>query len=521
MPLTFLCKTCGADNQAQAAFCRSCGSPLQEIGPDANTGQLATNVIVKQRYRILKRIGRGGMGAVYKAEDAQLGHRLVALKEMRQSGMTAEEVQRATDAFRQEATMLARLQHPNLPSIFDHFEEDGRWYLVMSFLEGESLADYLSQKLQNKLSVNEVLQIAIQLCTVLGYLHQQQPASIIFRDLKPANIMHTLDGHIYLIDFGIARHFKPDQVRDTAYYASAGYAPPEQYGQAQTTPRSDLYSLGVVLHQMLSGHNPSTTPFRLPSLLAQSPLIPGQLATLISQMLDPDPQKRPANVLVVRQILQDLVSAPTRVPPPPPPTPTLAARRPPPPPPGYIPPVGAERSPQVLQPGYQLPAGNPTSYPPVFPARPPRRKAGWIILSVCIVGIVIVAGGWIFSIVLSHGGPSYPHLASSYQGMMQNTTIGGSTTFTLTIIQDQQLISGRETLSPGLLVGSGPLSGTVGTDNSIHFTVTSDDGSNAVTTFTGTVSQNTLSGTYSVSATYPGLGSQTQTGTWEASATTT
>ena len=105
---------------------------------------------------------------------------------------------------------------------------------------------------------------------------------------------------------------------------------------------------------------------------------------------------------------------------------------------------------------------------------------------------------------------------------MQNTTVGESTTFTLTLLQDQQLISGRETLSPGLLVGSGPFSGTVGTDNSIHFTVTADDGSNAVTTFTGSItSQNTLSGTYSARATYPGLGSQTQTGTWEASATST
>lgn len=317
-----------------------------------------------------------------------------------------------------------------------------------------------------------------------------------------------------------ARHFKPGQDRDTASYASAGYAPPEQYGQAQTTPRSDIYSLGVVLHQMLSGHNPSTTPFRLPSLLSQSPPIPRQLATLIAQMLEPDPNKRPADVLAVRQIRQDLVSALTLVPPPP----ALAARRPPPPPPVYIPPMKASRSPQVLQPGYQfhLSAGNPTFSPPGLPAHPPRKKAGWIILSVCIVGIIIVGGGWIFSIVLAHGSLAYPHLASSYQGIVQNTTAGESSLFTLTIVQDQQAISGREQVGPGLLAGSGPFTGTVGTDNSIHFTVNADDGSNAVTTFTGSItSQNTLSGTYTTHFSYPGLGNQTQTGTWEASASTT
>lgn len=210
----------------------------------AQTGQLAANVLVRQRYRIIELVGSGGMGAVYKAEDIQLGNRLVALKEMRQSGMNAQELQQAADAFRQEATMLAHLQHPNLPSIFDHFEEHGRWYLVMSFLEGESLKDYLRHQQNGRLPLHEVLQIGIQLCTVLGYLHQQRPAPIIFRDLKPANIIRTSDGHIYLIDFGIARHFKPGQSKDTAHYASAGYAPPEQYGQAQTTPRSDIYSLG-------------------------------------------------------------------------------------------------------------------------------------------------------------------------------------------------------------------------------------------------------------------------------------
>src|SRR5579885_2886891 len=179
-----VCTSCGASNQPQATICQSCGSSLQNGQPTAmyhpRTGQVVANVVLKQRYRVIAPVGSGGMGAVYKAEDIRLGNRLVALKEMRQSGMNAQELKKAVDAFKQEATILARLQHPNLPSIFDHFEEHGRWYLVMSFLEGEPLKDYLSRKKDGKLSLDETVRIGIQLCTVLGYLHQQQPAPIVF-----------------------------------------------------------------------------------------------------------------------------------------------------------------------------------------------------------------------------------------------------------------------------------------------------------------------------------------------------
>jgi len=508
---SFVCASCGASNQPQATRCQSCGSSLQNGQPTAmyhpKTGQVVANVVLKQRYRVIAPVGSGGMGAVYKAEDIQLGHRLVALKEMRQSGIDAHQLPQAVAAFRKEATMLARLQHPNLPSIFDHFEENGRWYLVMSFLEGETLQDYLNRK-GGKLPLDEALHIGMQLCTVLGYLHQQRPAPIIFRDLKPANIMRTADGHIYLIDFGIARHFNPEQTKDTAYYASMGYAPPEQYGLTQTTPRSDIYSLGVVLHQMLSGRNPSLSPFHFPSLLSLSPALPVSLATLVSHMLDPDPQKRPANVQTVRQVLQDLLSAQTQVPPPPP-----AAR--------ILPTVAAGR-PQVYAPGYQptAAAAHPTFYPPA-PAAPRSRKAATrLLLLVSIGGIIFLGSGLIFFIALSHNGPlstngpSYPHLASSYHGSLQTAT-GTSAALFLTFTQNQQQISGRMTLSSGQITGGGALTGTVGTDNSLRFTVTSDDGLTTID-MSGTISpQNTLSGTYS--SHYTLQSTLDQTGTWQAS----
>lgn len=311
LPSTLFCDRCGAANQGQAAYCRFCGHALYDNQPamyHSATGRLLAGVLLRQRFRIIAPLGTGGMGAVYQAEDTQLGNRQIAIKEMSQSGLSPREQQEAADAFRQEAVMLARLQHPNLPSIFDHFEENGRWYLVMSFIEGETFEDYLNRSLRGRLPVEEVIHIGITLCTVLGYLHNQQPA-IIFRDLKLANIMRTPEEDLYLIDFGIARHFKPGQSKDTAYYGSMGYAPPEQYGKAQTTPRSDIYSLGAILHQLLSGHDPASTPFRFPALSLLVPTVPADLARLVSRMLDIDEEQRPASVLQVKQELQALLSS--------------------------------------------------------------------------------------------------------------------------------------------------------------------------------------------------------------------
>ena len=312
MPTSILCSFCGATNSLQATFCRACGCTLQEnVAPtvfNMETGQLLPNVLLKQRYRIVRLVGQGGMGAVYEAEDTQLGQRKVALKEMRQSGLNTQEISKAANAFRQEALLLACLQNPHLPNIYDHFGECGRWYLVMSFIHGETLDAYLKKAPSGKLPLQETLQIGMQLCTVLGYLHAQQPP-IIFRDLKPSNIMRTSDGHIYLIDFGIARLFKPGQAKDTSVYGSMGYASPEQYGKAQTTPQSDIYSLGAVLYHLLSAYHPASTPFRLPPLQMLSQELPTELVKLIEQMLHLDENKRPTSMSVVKLRLQSIAAA--------------------------------------------------------------------------------------------------------------------------------------------------------------------------------------------------------------------
>ncbi|HXZ05780.1 MAG TPA: serine/threonine-protein kinase, partial [Ktedonobacteraceae bacterium] len=284
----FFCDSCGAANRPQAVFCYACGQPLQAQGGKGSgqtTGLLVFNHLLKQRYRIISQVGKGGFGAVYKAADLQFGNRQVAIKEMSQSSLSQQELIEATEAFKREALLLAGLTHPNLPRIYEQFTDTGRWYLVMDFIEGETLEDHLDKIKGGKFPVEQVLEIGIQLCTVLEYLHMRQPP-IIFRDLKPANVMLTIHGHIYLIDFGIARHFKPGQAKDTTALGSTGYAAPEQYGKAQTTPSADIYALGVTLHQLLSGNDPADTPFQFASLqLSGHPTLSG-LETLIVQMIE-------------------------------------------------------------------------------------------------------------------------------------------------------------------------------------------------------------------------------------------
>ncbi|HVB25723.1 MAG TPA: serine/threonine-protein kinase [Ktedonobacteraceae bacterium] len=293
------CDICGTDNRANAKYCKCCGNELPLLLP--------LNHLLKQHYRIIGMLGKGNFGKVYKAEDTLLSNRPVAVKEMNQDGLSKHKLAEAINDFKREAHLLARLPHPNLPSIYEHFEEAKRWYLVMDYINGETLEMYLDKTNQKRLPEKEVINIGIQLCTVLAYLHTQ-PQPIIFRDLKPANIMRTSDGHLYLIDFGIARHFKPGQAKDTVALGSPGYAAPEQYGKVQTTSRSDIYSLGAVLHHLLSGKDPSTTPFQFPSLKSLVPSISPELDIYIKQMLDMDINNRPASMADIKKKLESIAS---------------------------------------------------------------------------------------------------------------------------------------------------------------------------------------------------------------------
>src|SRR6202140_1885297 len=310
------CSECGAQNVPGAKFCVTCGHVMDIPGADApqstvnspGTGLLPQDSLLNKRYRILKLAGTGGMGAVYKAEDTRFGDRPVAIKEMRQSSLNPQELGVATEQFKVEGNMLARLQPPSLPRIYEHFLEGNRWYLVMDFIEGETLDERLRRTPGRKLPPPEALDIGIQLCKVLDYLHKLQP-SVVFRALKPSNVMLTPEGHLYLIDFGIARIFKPGQAKDTKAYGSIGYSAPEQFDREQTTAQADIYSLGITLHEMLSGNIPSLTPFHLPLLSFPGQPALERLAALIRQMIELDKNKRPASMERVRQELKSIREA--------------------------------------------------------------------------------------------------------------------------------------------------------------------------------------------------------------------
>jgi len=277
-------------------------------------GELHLNTQFRNRYFIMSQVGAGGFGSVYKARDIQNGDRLVAIKEVSLLGLHPQAMIEATAAFQREVSVLSHLDHPNLPRLYEYFQDPGHWYLVMDYIAGETLEEYQSKAPNRRLLLSEVLDIGLQLCRVLDYLHAQQPP-IIFRDLKPANIMRTPTEQLYLIDFGIARYFKPGQTRDTVALGSPGYAAPEQYGKAQTTPRADIYSLGAVLHQLLTARDPSEAPFRFLPLRPKGHSEPGSLTTsmvdvlvhkleiLIASMLAMDVNKRPPDVACVKKEL--------------------------------------------------------------------------------------------------------------------------------------------------------------------------------------------------------------------------
>src|SRR5579885_1846405 len=189
------CDDCGAANPLSARFCQNCGALLPFTH---TTGELPEQTLLANRYRLVSRIGQGGMGAVYKAIDTNFNDRPVAIKEMSSVCLSPSGVQEAEDAFKREAHLLADLMHPNLPRIYDHFTENDRSYLVMDFIEGETLEDYLQRANGDPMPLDQVLTWGEELCDVLNYLHTHQPP-IIFRDLKPSNVMIS-NGHIFLID---------------------------------------------------------------------------------------------------------------------------------------------------------------------------------------------------------------------------------------------------------------------------------------------------------------------------------
>ncbi|HET8842582.1 MAG TPA: protein kinase, partial [Ktedonobacteraceae bacterium] len=310
MITTRYCPQCGAANEESSTLCFSCGHEIEKE-PETE-GRAGT--LLHERYLLEAIVGTGGFSVVYRALDTQAEKRVVAVKQINLQNRSPEEVIEATDTFNREVVLLTELNHPQIPQLIDSFGDREHWYLVLEFLEGETLESRLEQyATQHKpIPLEETLFIGQQLCTVLNYLHTFRPP-IIFRDLKPGNILRTPGGKLYLIDFGIARRYQPGKAQDTQRLGSPGYAAPEQYGRAQTTTRADIYSLGTILHQLLAGDDPSARPRGVAPQLPVHSLEGAELINLINAMLSSNPLERPPDVRNVSKVLENVQQKQQRI----------------------------------------------------------------------------------------------------------------------------------------------------------------------------------------------------------------
>src|SRR5271169_6286277 len=265
---------------------------------------IASNTIVGGRYRVMKPLGGGGMKLVYLAEDLRLAARPCALAEMVDSFTSPDTQKAAVAAFQREADMLAQLSNEHIPRVFDRFSDQNHHYLVMEFIDGITL----EQKLKDaggKLPEDAVIDVALQVLDTLEYLHNLEPP-VIYRDLKPSNVMLTPSGQAKLIDFGIARLFQP--MSNATMIGTQGYAPPEQY-RGKVEFRSDLYALGATMHHALSGRDPALEPpFSFPPLRPLCPGITPALADLVDQALKYDAVLRMADAAEFKDRLMAIKS---------------------------------------------------------------------------------------------------------------------------------------------------------------------------------------------------------------------
>jgi len=272
---------------------------------------LALDTVLRSRYKIVELVGQGGMGAVYRAEDLRLEGRQCAVKEV-QLEAEASFAAQAREQFHREASVLARLDHPNLPKVSDYFSEGERDYLVMDFVAGRNLKEIMDEaRRQGRfLEEKQVLAWADQLCDALEYLHSQDPP-ILHRDVKPANIRLTPGGTLKLVDFGLVKLLAPDDSRTITILQGRGtiqYTPLEQYGgdTGHTDVRSDIYSLGATLYHLLTNQPPADVkqrflqPDSLPPPHSLNPRLSPRIERAILRALEMHPDRRPASVAEFR-----------------------------------------------------------------------------------------------------------------------------------------------------------------------------------------------------------------------------
>ena len=248
---------------------------------------LEIGTLVDGKYKILNKVGQGGMSVVYLAMNEK-ANKQWAIKEVRKDGVKDFEV--VKQSLVAETDMLKKLSHPSLPSIVDVIEDESTFLIVMDYIQGNPLSRALEE--YGAQPQEQVIEWAKQLCDVLGYLHTRTPA-IIYRDMKPANVMLKPDGNVTLIDFGTAREFKEKNLADTTCLGTVGYAAPEQFGgMGQTDARTDIYCLGATLYHLVTGMNPCEPPYEIRPIREINPSLSGGLEQIILKCTQRNPQDR-------------------------------------------------------------------------------------------------------------------------------------------------------------------------------------------------------------------------------------
>ena len=248
---------------------------------------LETGALIDGKYRVLRVVGRGGMSVVYQAVNEK-ENKIWAIKEVRKENIRSSEGLRQNLSI--ETEYLKKLNHPNLPKIVEVIDTEEAVLIVMDYIEGNTLMKAIEET--GAQDQDEAVGWALQLCDVLGYLHSRVPP-IIYRDLKPSNVMLKPDGTIMLIDFGTAREFNSANSEDSAWFGTQGYAAPEQYGgHGQTDARTDIYCLGATMYHLVTGHNPSTPPYEMYPIRQWNPMLSSGLEEIIIKCTQRNPNDR-------------------------------------------------------------------------------------------------------------------------------------------------------------------------------------------------------------------------------------
>jgi eukaryotic-like serine/threonine-protein kinase len=276
---------------------------------------LSEGAVLSGRYEIVRKIGGGGMGAVYLASDNNLGGVLRAVKEMVQAHMEEDQQVKAINDFKRESMILSTLDHPSIPTIYDYFydESESRFYLVMKYISGGDMSARLRAAPEGRIDEATVTEWAIQIADVLDYLHNQ-PSTIVYRDLKPSNIMiDGNSGRVMLIDFGIARSISQKQEKGVTAVGTMGYAPPELFS-GNVEPRSDIYSLGSTMFHLLTGADPQSNPLLIfdfhknPRPRQINPQLSDQMERILMKSVEYNAEARFGSAAEMRKLLEHHLS---------------------------------------------------------------------------------------------------------------------------------------------------------------------------------------------------------------------